>query len=116
MRISHNDIEIRSRLWIELNGDPVFGRGRRSLLEAIDKYGSINQAARDINISYRRAWSYTVAREERLSINLVERQARGRNGGGTTLTDEARTFINKHKLLEEEIQEIVDVRFNTIFG
>jgi len=48
-------MEIKSKLWIEVDGEPVFGRGRRFLLQAIDKYGSINQAAREINISYRRA-------------------------------------------------------------
>ncbi len=109
-------MEIKSKLWIELKGEPVFGRGRRFLLEAIDKYGSINQAAREINISYRRAWSYIEAMEKRLGILLVERHAGGRNGGGTILTAEAREFINRYKLLEEGIQEVVDERFYAIFG
>lgn len=109
------NMEIKSKLWIEINGEPVFGRGRRFLLEAIDKHGSINQAARDINISYRKAWSFIEAMEERLSINLVERHAGGRHGGGTTLTEEARDFINRYRLLEEGIQDIVDERFNAIF-
>jgi molybdenum-dependent DNA-binding transcriptional regulator ModE len=39
------DIKIRSKLWIEIDGLPVFGRGRGLLLEAIDKRGSINQAS-----------------------------------------------------------------------
>jgi len=51
-------MEIKSKLWIEVGGRPVFGRGRRFLLEAIDSYGSINQAAKEINISYRKAWIY----------------------------------------------------------
>ncbi|WP_333653157.1 winged helix-turn-helix domain-containing protein [Dissulfurispira sp.] len=55
MQKSHSDMEIKSKLWIEVDGEPVFGRGRRFLLQAIDKYGSINQAAKEINISYRRA-------------------------------------------------------------
>lgn len=45
-------MEIKSKLWIEVDGEPVFGRGRRFLLQAIDKYGSINQVAKEINISY----------------------------------------------------------------
>lgn len=116
MQKSHSEMEIRSKLWIELKGEPVFGRGRRFLLEAIDKYGSINQAAREVNISYRKAWSYIEAMEERLGIHLVERHAGGRNGGGTILTADARDFISRYKLLEEGIQEIVDERFNEIFG
>jgi molybdate transport system regulatory protein len=108
-------MNIRSKIWIEINGEPVFGRGRRFLLEAIDKYGSINQAAKVINISYRKAWSYTKAMEERLGIKLVVRQAGGKNGGGATLTDEARKFMNKFEMLEKEMRKIVDARFRNVF-
>lgn len=109
-------MEIRSKLWIEVDGEPVFGRGRRFLLEAIDKYGSINQAAKDINISYRKAWSYIKSMEERLGIKLVTRQAGGKNGGGALLTLEAREFLKKYELMEKGINEIVDKRFKNIFG
>lgn len=116
MQSSHNDMEIKSKLWIEVDGEPVFGRGRRFLLKAIDKYGSINQAAKEINISYRKAWSYIKAMEERLGIKLVERQAGGRNGGGALLTKEAREFLRKYEMMEEGIREMVDERFRQIFG
>lgn len=108
-------MEIKSKLWIEVDGRPVFGRGRRYLLEAIDKYGSINQAAKEINISYRKAWGYIKAMEERLGFRLVERQTGGRNGGGATLTADARAFLKKYAELEQGIQESVDERFRAIF-
>ncbi len=109
------DMKIKSKLWIEVGGEPVFGRGRRFLLEAIDKYGSINQAAKEINISYRKAWGYIKAMEERLGFRLIERQTGGRNGGGAVLTEEAREFLIKYESLEEGIQELVDERFSGIF-
>ncbi|MEK6673140.1 MAG: winged helix-turn-helix domain-containing protein [Nitrospirota bacterium] len=115
MHKSHNDIEIKSKLWIESDGEPVFGRGRRFLLNAIDKYGSINQAAKEINISYRKAWSYIKAMEERLGIKLIERQIGGKNGGGASLTPEAREFVRRYEMLEDGIREYVDERFNKIF-
>lgn len=108
-------MEIKSKLWIEVGGRPVFGRGRRFLLEAIDKYGSINQAAREINISYRKAWGYIKAMEERLGFKLIERQTGGRNGGGATLTEEAKKFLKKYEAMERGIQELVDERFNKVF-
>ncbi len=106
---------IKSKLWIEVEGEPVFGRGRRFLLQAIDKYGSINKAAKEINISYRKAWSYINAMEQRLGIRLVERQAGGKNGGGARLTEEARDFLKRYEMLEEGIREMVDKKFNEIF-
>ena len=108
-------MEIKSKLWLECEGKPVFGRGRRFLLEAIDTCGSINQAAKEVNISYRKAWGYIKAMEERLGIKLIVRQTGGRNGGGATLTKEAREFLKKYEALEDGIREIVDARFNDIF-
>ncbi|MEW5744116.1 MAG: winged helix-turn-helix domain-containing protein [Nitrospirota bacterium] len=109
-------MEIRSKLWIEIDGEPVFGRGRNLLLKAIDRYGSINQAAKEINISYRKAWSYIKAMEDRLGIRLVERQSGGKNGGGALLTKEALEFLRKYEMLEEGIREAVDERFEAVFG
>ncbi|MCX7794095.1 MAG: winged helix-turn-helix domain-containing protein [Thermodesulfovibrionales bacterium] len=108
-------MEIKSKIWIEVDGAPVFGRGRRFLLQAIDRYGSINRAAREINISYRKAWSYIKSMEERLGIKLVERRAGGKNGGGARLTDKAKEFLRRYEVLEEGIREIVDRRFKKIF-
>lgn len=115
MQKSHNEIAIRSKIWLEVDGEPVFGRGRRFLLEAIDVHGSINRAAREVNVSYRKAWSFIKAMEERLGLKLVERQAGGRNGGGALLTSEARAFLKQFTLLEDGFRQEVDERFRTIF-
>ncbi len=115
MQKSHSEIEIRSKLWVEIDGEPILGSGRRYLLEAIDEFGSINRAARELQISYRKAWSSIKAMEERMGIKLVERKAGGRRGGGASLTEEARAFISKYRLIEEGIQEAVDEKFRSIF-
>jgi len=115
MQKSHNGLDIRSKIWIEVNGEPVFGRGRRFLLEAIDSHGSINQAAQEVDISFRKAWGHINAMEERLGVKLVERQIGGRNGGGAVLTADARMFLKKYEALEKGIQEFVDKKFRGIF-
>jgi molybdate transport system regulatory protein len=115
MHKSHNGLEIRSKIWIEVDGEPVFGRGRRFLLEAIDIHGSINRAAGEVGISYRKAWGHIKAMEERLGVKLIERQTGGKNGGGALLTEDARLFLKKFELLETGIREIVDQKFKTLF-
>lgn len=110
------DIKIRSKLWIEIDGLPVFGRGRGFLLEAIDKHGSINQAAKEMKISYRKAWGYIRAMEERLGFKLIERRTGGKDGGGATLTEEARQFLRNYTAMETGIQELVDEKFRKIFN
>lgn len=109
-------MDIRSKLWVEVDGEAVFGRGRRMLLEAVDQRGSISQAAKAISISYRRAWSYVHAMEKRLGMKLVMRRTGGKHGGGASLTPEARAFIRKYETLEDGIQEFVDARFQDIFA
>lgn len=116
MQCCHNGLEIRSKLWIEIDGEPLFGRGRKYLLEAIGQYGSISEAARQIGVSYRRAWSYLKAMEDRLGISLVERRAGGRHGGQAILTERAREFLNMYELLEAGMRDLVDLRFSRIFG
>lgn len=116
MRKRHNGLDIKSKLWIEVGGEPVFGRGRRFLLEAIDSHGSINRAAQEVDISFRKAWGHIKAMEERLGVKLVERQTGGRNGGGAVLTDDARRFLKKYEALEKGIQEFVDEKFRKVFG
>ena len=115
MRHSHNDLKIRSKIWVEMGGEPIFGRGRNLLLEAIDRHGSINQAARIVNISYKKAWSHIKAMEERLGIKLVECRTGGKRGGGACLTEEARDFLMRYESLEQGINEFVDARFEKTF-
>jgi molybdate transport system regulatory protein len=115
MRKSHNGLNIRSKIWIEADGEPVFGRGRRFLLEAIDSSGSINRAAEEVDISFRKAWCHIKTMEGRLGVKLVECQAGGRNGGGAFLTSDARRFLIKYEALEKGIQELVDKRFERVF-
>jgi molybdate transport system regulatory protein len=109
-------MKIKSKIWIDIEGEPVFGKGRRYLLEAIDKYGSINQAARVVNISYKKAWSHIKAMEQRLGISLVECRTGGKSGGGASLTDEAREFLKRYGMLEKGINEFVDERFKKTFN
>ena len=117
VQICYNEnMEVRSKIWLAVDGEAVFGSGREALFKAIDKLGSINKAAKDINISYRKALSYIQVMEQRLGKKLVERQTGGLNGGGASLTDEAREFMQKYEQLEEGVNEMLDRKFSEIFG
>ena len=109
-------MEVRSKIWLAVNGDPVFGSGREALLRAIDNLGSINKAAKNINISYRKALSYIQTMEQRLGKKLVERKTGGLHGGGASLTKDARDFMKKYELLEEGVNEMLDQKFKEVFG
>ena len=39
-------LQVRSKIWLEIDNEPVFGRGREELLRLIQKGNSINAAAK----------------------------------------------------------------------
>ena len=119
MQICYNvymGIDIRSKIWLEIEGETVFGSGRRALLDEIDRLGSINKAAKATNISFRKALSYIQTMEQRLGKTLVERKIGGLHGGGASLTEEAKEFMRKYELLEEGVNEMLDKKFLEVFG
>lgn len=109
-------MEVRSKIWLEVDGEPVFGSGREALLRSIGKLGSINKAAKDIHISYRKALSYIQSMEERLGVSLVMRKAGGKNGGGAYLTKEAERFLKRYESFEHGINDMLDKKFIEVFG
>jgi len=101
-------ITVRAKLWLEIDGKPFFGEGRFQLLKGIDKYGSINQAAKAVNIPYRRAWSYLHAMEDRIGIRLIVTQTGGYNGGGTTLSMEAKEFLKRYDEMTSYLEGVLE--------
>ena len=59
---------------------------RIRLLEAIDRLGSISQAAKTVPLSYKAAWDAVDDMNNVAPEPLVRRSAGGRHGGGTELT------------------------------
>ena len=108
-------VQVRSKVWLEAKGRPVLGPGRVELLQGIDEQGSISKAARNLKITYRKAWGQIKAMEQQLGLPLVQKQAGGAGGGGARLTPEAREILSDYLRLAQGIGEEVDRRFQEIF-
>ncbi|HEY7745443.1 MAG TPA: LysR family transcriptional regulator [Desulfuromonadales bacterium] len=109
-------LEVRSKVWLEVDGEPLLGEGRERLLLLIEQEGSISAAARAMDIPYRKAWSYLENMEKKLGFALVERHKGGARGGRTTLTAKARSLLARFDELKKGVQEFVDGRFVEAFG
>ena len=90
------------------------------LLEFILDTGSLTQAAKSVNVSYRTALNYIEKIESTLNVKIVNTTKGGKGGGGgTTLTDEGYSILKEckkinaimelHKDVNEIEAEIVDV-------
>lgn len=107
-------VEVRSKVWLEENGSPLIGAGRAELLRAVERTGSINAAAKELGMDYRRAWGLIDSMEKRLTFKLVIRQ-RGGSGRGTSLTDEGRRLLDLYEMFERKSQSSIDRRFRHFF-
>jgi len=104
-------LQVRSKVWLEMDGEPVFGQGREDLLRLIQKTGSINAAAKAMGIPYRKAWTYIDAMEKRLGYPLVIRQKGGAGGGESVLSPEAAAFLEKFHALKKDFNDMVNRKF-----
>ena len=102
------------RFRVEFGRDEAIGPGKIALLEQIGSGGSLSQAARNLNMSYRRAWQLL----DSLNGCFIERVALtakgGRGGGGATLTPFGRQLIRVYREFDAEIQARAARRFRTI--
>lgn len=108
-------MRIKSKIWLEKKGYLVFGIGKAEILRRVQETGSINKAAKQLNMSYRHAWSYIKSAEKRLGKSLVICTKGGANGGSTRLTPYAQILIKKFFALELRVKSSVDKFYNEIF-
>lgn len=104
--------QIRSKIWVENEaGEVVFGLGRLKILDAIDRLGSIQGAAKELKMSYRAIWGRIKATEERLNRPLLIRNVGGRSGGGSELTPFAMSLLVYFRHLHQRISDLSDSEF-----
>lgn len=83
--------------------DKCFGPGICTLLNEVDKSGSLRKASINMGMAYSKAWKIVKQCEKSLGFELLTSSTGGKNGGGALLTDEAKIFISTY---EEYINDI----------
>ena len=109
-------LKVMSKFWVEdEKGRPIFGQGRRHILEKIDELGSIRAAADDLKMSYRAVWGKIKAAEKNLGIKLLDTSPGGGKNRGARLTPEAVDFLEKFQKLHDQGNKQADRLFRQIF-
>lgn len=102
--------QLKYKIWLEKDGK-VFGKGPYELLMGIKKYGSLSESAKQLNMSYNKAFNLIKDIEKRLGYELIKRKTGGSGGGGSQLTEQAEELLSKYILFANECDE----RLNEIF-
>ena len=79
-----------------------------ALLKAIDNSGSINQAAKQVGLSYKGAWQIIERANNRAPKMLISTATGGAKGGGTRLTEAGQTLLSLFVQLEKRHKQFLD--------
>lgn len=86
-----------------LAGDfPAMGPGKARLIGLIDSTGSISAAAREMGMSYRRAWQLVEAINASFNEPVVVTAVGGKRGGGAVVTDFGRRMVEAYCHMESK--------------
>ena len=102
--------EIKSRIWIEKDGETLLGQGRVQLLEAIEENGSLSAAAKSLGMSYKKAWRLLDEMNKTSETPLVETSIGGKDGGGAELTVAGRAMVKAFNNIKDECWEFLEAK------
>ena len=109
-------MEPRVKLWLEIDDQIVLSDWRVSLLQAIERTGSLTRAAEALDVPYRTAWHKLKQMEHRLGVRLVESHSGGAEGGSSRLTPTAHRLIERYMQFAAGLRQEVDARFAAAFA
>ncbi|MBQ2618827.1 MAG: LysR family transcriptional regulator [Oscillospiraceae bacterium] len=93
-----------------------FGPGVAELLHRVETEHSLRAAAGAMEMAYSKAWRIVRTAEEALGFRLLHSSTGGKNGGGATLTPEARQFLEAYDRFCEELNAQADSLFRSCFA
>ena len=92
------------RFRVDFGREGAIGPGKIALLEQIGRGGSLSQAARELGMSYRRAWQLLDSLNHCFRERVAVTAQGGRRGGGATLTPFGRQLIRTYREFDAEVQ------------
>jgi len=104
----------RPRFRVLLDKDIALGPGKVDLLEAIDACGAISRAAKQVPLSYRRAWDMVDTMNRCFKKPLVEMSTGGRGGGGAKLTPYGRRVVRLYRAMEKAAAEATEKEWKAL--
>ena len=94
--------KLECKCMLKKDGKFVLGEGREKLLELISEKGSISEAAKEMNMSYRHAWGKVKKIEKVIGKEVVKSQRGGNKNRGSVLTPAGKKLLSDYKELKKE--------------
>ena len=95
-------------LRILAGGEPAMGPGKARLVSLIESTGSISAAAREMGMSYRRAWLLVEALNSSFSEAVITTSTGGKRGGGASVTPFGKRIVDAYYRMESKASAAID--------
>ena len=101
---------VRGRIWIEVHRKTLLGEGKVHLLRKTAEHGSLRKAAKEMNLSYRKAWYSLNQMNNAAGTPLIVLKRGGRQGGIAQITAYGKEILGKFEKAEEEFIAFLDAQ------
>ena len=107
-------ITLDPRIRVFRGAEIALGPGKADLLEAIERSGTISEAARRLGMSYMRAWTLVQTMNRCFRRPLVDARRGGAGRGAAMLTDAGRSVLTLYRRMERESELAVAKAWATL--
>jgi molybdate transport system regulatory protein len=106
--------ELKLRFRVDFTPSCSIGIGKIELLESIARTGSLSEAARQMRMSYRRAWLLLADLNQSFERPVARTSTGGRGGGGVVLTAFGSGLIEGYRKLEAALQPLAQLHLQGV--
>ena len=99
--------ELKPRLRVLHGPDIAIGPGKMELLAQLAETGSLNEAARRLDMSYMRAWTLMNTMNKCFRKPVTVAQRGGKTGGGMEMTETGRQALELYQRMEQSCLQAV---------
>lgn len=100
--------KLKPQIRISFKKSIAMGPGKADLLDAIATTGSISAAARELGMSYRRAWLLVETMNKCFHEPLVITATGGQHGGGALITELGCDVVRRYRAMERKAAAAVE--------
>ena len=101
-------MEIKSKVYVvNSRGEKFMGIGVLWLLKELKKQGSLRSAAKELGISYSKAYSMIKNLEQEIDVSVIERKRGGADHIGSSLTPFGEQFLVLYDSFQTEAKELL---------
>jgi molybdate transport repressor ModE-like protein len=112
-----DNLRLNYKIWLETSDrNGILGDKKCELLKAIEETGSLNDAMKKLNLTYRKTWDNLRKIERELGFPLIIPTRGGADGGNTVLTTEGKILVKAFDRFHSEYDLIIQNGFEKILN